>query len=153
MSNSTPVYVASDGWPSRRTRVLNRLHARLSSFGHSASAFVSQPQPRTIGSFARGRQLSAGNIQFAGDLIESPDCRLWQIRMPSRAFEQEAHGFAWLDDLAAVGDLPARQTAQKWIWEWIAKFGRGGGPGWTADLTGRRLIRWVNHAIFVLNGQ
>ena len=153
MSNSTPVYVASDGWPSRRTRVLNRLHARLSSFGHSASAFVSQPQPRTIGSFARGRQLSAGNIQFAGDLVESPDCRLWQIRMPSRAFEQEAHGFAWLDDLAAVGDLPARQTAQKWIWEWIAKFGRGGGPGWTADLTGRRLIRWVNHAIFVLNGQ
>ena len=31
--------------------------------------------------------------------------------------------------------------------------GRGAGPGWTPDLTGRRLIRWINHAILLLNGQ
>ena len=36
---------------------------------------------------------------------------------------------------------------------WIARYGRGGGPGWTPDLTGRRLIRWINHAILLLNGR
>ncbi|MEO1309070.1 MAG: heparinase II/III family protein, partial [Pseudomonadota bacterium] len=27
------------------------------------------------------------------------------------------------------------------------------GPGWTPDLTGRRLIRWINHAILLLRGR
>ena len=31
--------------------------------------------------------------------------------------------------------------------------GRGAGPGWTPDLTGRRLIRWINHALLLLNGR
>jgi len=35
---------------------------------------------------------------------------------------------------------------------WIDSFGTGRGIGWTPDLTGRRLIRWINHAIFVLRG-
>jgi uncharacterized heparinase superfamily protein len=47
---------------------------------------------------------------------------------------------------------PARKKAQDWTWGWIERFGRGGGPGWTPDLTGRRIIRWINHALFLLNG-
>jgi Uncharacterized protein conserved in bacteria len=62
-------------------------------------------------------------------------------------------GFAWLDDLAAVGDGAARQVAQRWLWDWIGLYGKGRGPGWTPDLTGRRLIRWINHALFCLRGQ
>ena len=72
---------------------------------------------------------------------------------PDTAYAAELHGFAWLDDLAAVGDIAARQAAQTWLWDWIDRFGKGRGPGWTPDLTGRRLIRWINHAIFVLRGQ
>lgn len=67
-------------------------------------------------------------------------------------FEAELHGFAWLDDLAAAGDAKARSCAQDWLWEWIALYGGGKGPGWTPDLTGRRLIRWINHALFMLSG-
>lgn len=73
--------------------------------------------------------------------------------MPSPRFETELHGFRWLDDLAAVSDLAARGKAQVWTWDWIRRCGRGRGPGWTPDLTGRRLIRWINHAIFLLNGR
>ena len=62
-------------------------------------------------------------------------------------------GFAWLDDLAAVGDAAARDRAQDWVWSWIALYGGGTGPGWTPDLTGRRLIRWISHAIFLLRAQ
>ncbi|WP_272009046.1 heparinase II/III family protein [Roseovarius sp. ZX-A-9] len=136
----------------RWTRLMNRVQARRASWARPATAFVSSPEPRTIGSFARGRQLCAGNFLFAGHLVNEPDTQIWDIRIPDQAFEAELHGFAWLDDLAAVGDGPARQAAQDWIWGWIDRYGNGRGPGWTSDLTGRRLIRWINHALFVLRG-
>ena len=136
----------------RRARFMNRVYARLAIRSKAAKGFVSQPEPRTIGSFARGRQLVAGNCLFAGYLIEAPNGDIWDQRSPDAAYESELYGFAWLDDLAAVGEGPARARAQSWLWGWIGRFGDGTGPGWTPDLTGRRLIRWINHAIFLLRG-
>ncbi len=140
-------------WSARFNRAMHRVHARLVTRQTAATGFVSQPEPRTIGSFAKGRQLSAGNIMFAGHLIEAPEQSLWQIPAPDSAFADEAHGFSWLDDLAAVSDGPAREVAQAWVWDWINTYGRGKGPGWVPGLTGRRLIRWINHALFLLRGQ
>lgn len=132
---------------------MDRVHARLSGLSGGAAGFVSQPEPRTIGSFARGRQLLAGNFLFGGFLIEGPGRSPWDLPTPDSRFQEELHGFAWLDDLAAVGDATARTRAQDWTFDWIARYGRGRGPGWTPDLTGRRLIRWINHAILLLNGR
>lgn len=143
----------TDSWRARQQRFFNRIAAHLAARGKGAAAFTSQPEPRTIGSFARGRQLIAGNFLFAGALVEDPSRVLWDLEMPTRRFENELHGFRWLDDLAAVGDRAAREAAQTWTSTWIARFGRGRGAGWSPDLTGRRLIRWINHAIFLLNGR
>ena len=143
----------SYSWSARSTRWMNRIHARFSTLARPATGFVSQPEPRTIGSFARGRQLVAGNFLFAGFLVEAPGESIWDLDAPDPAFDEALHGFSWLDDLAAVGDLAARQLAQAWLRTWIKRYGRGVGPGWTPDITGRRLIRWINHALFLLNGQ
>ncbi|SFO27675.1 Uncharacterized conserved protein, heparinase superfamily [Roseovarius lutimaris] len=136
----------------RWTRLLNRIAARRAALSRPATAFLSQPEPRTIGSFARGRQLCAGNFVFAGRLVPAPETSIWEIEVSGPAFAEEQHGFGWLDDLAAVGDAAARARAQDWLWDWIARYGNGRGPGWTPDLTGRRLIRWINHALFMLSG-
>lgn len=142
------------GLTAQKARFLNRWHARAATRTPAqVKGFVSSPEPRTIGSYARGRQLIGGNYLFAGTLINAPDLTLWQLDVPNAAYAAELHGFAWLDDLAAVGDGTARQAAQRWLWEWIALYGKGRGPGWTPDLTGRRLIRWINHALFCLRGQ
>ncbi|MEL6642342.1 MAG: heparinase II/III family protein [Pseudomonadota bacterium] len=132
---------------------MNHVQARLARYGRNSNAFTSQPEPRTIGSFARGQQLCEGKFLFAGFLIEAPDSSIWDLAMPDVAFETEVHGFGWLDDLAAVGDGVARARAQAWTHEWVTRFGRGSGNGWMPDLTGRRLMRWINHAILLLNGQ
>ncbi|SHE36183.1 Uncharacterized conserved protein, heparinase superfamily [Ruegeria intermedia] len=142
----------SDTMANRWVRFQNRLYARLSQRRKPVSGFVGQPEPRTVGSFARGRQLVAGNLLFAGYLVEAPDTGLWEVAAPNAAFDDERHGFAWLDDLAAVGDAAAREKAQRWVWGWIETHGKGQGPGWAPDLTGRRLIRWINHALFLLRG-
>ena len=57
--------------PGGPIRFMHRLHARLSTLARPATGFVSQPEPRSIGSYARGKQLSAGNFLFAGFLIEA----------------------------------------------------------------------------------
>ncbi|KIC45148.1 heparinase [Ruegeria sp. ANG-S4] len=142
----------SDTMANRWARFQNRLYARLSQRRRAVSGFVGQPEPRTVGSFARGRQLVAGNLLFAGYLVEADDTDLWDVSAPSAEFDDERHGFAWLDDLAAVGDMRAREKAQRWVWAWIKVHGAGQGPGWAPDLTGRRVMRWINHAMFLLRG-
>jgi len=133
--------------------MMDRLHARLAALSRPARGFVSQPEPKTIGSFARGRQLIGGNFLFAGFLITAPETGLWDLPAPDPRFDEELHGFLWLDDLAAVADAAARTRAQDWTFGWIRRYGRGSGPGWTPDLTGRRVIRLINHAILLLNGR
>ena len=132
---------------------MNRWHARRAARARPPTGFVSQPEPRTIGSFARGKQLVAGNLLFAGHLVEAPGASIWALEPPSPAFAEALHGFGWMDDLAALGDRAARTRAQTWTFGWIDQSGGGHGPGWTPDLTGRRLIRWINHALLLLSGQ
>jgi uncharacterized heparinase superfamily protein len=114
---------------------MDRLADRLAAFAarraRPAGGFVSQPEPRSIGLYARGKQLVAGNILLAGHLAE-------------------AQGFAWLDDLVAYGTPAACKLAQTWTWDWIARYESGAGPGWTPDLAGRRIIRWIHHASLLL---
>ncbi len=142
----------SDTMTNRWMRFRNRLYARLSQRRKGVPGFVGQPEPRTVGSFARGRQLVAGNLLFAGFLVEADDTDLWDVTAPSVDFDDERHGFAWLDDLAAVGDMRARDKAQRWVWGWIEAHGQGQGAGWAPDLTGRRVVRWINHGQFLLRG-
>ena len=137
---------------SRRARVMNRLHARLAARTRPATAFQSNPEPRMIGHYARGRQLLAGNFLFAGQLVEAPDTSIWDAVADVQGAAMDVHGFAWLDDLAAVGDNKARIAAQAWVHDWIDRFGNGSGDGWTPDVTGRRLIRWIAHGFFLLRG-
>lgn len=139
--------------PNSMVRAYHRLQARLAGLARPATGFVSQPEPRSIGSHARGKQLVAGNFLFAGFLIEGSGSSIWDIAIPDPRFEEALHGFGWLDDLAAVGDSAARLRAQNWTFDWISRFGPGHGAGWSPDLTGRRLIRWINHAILLLNGR
>ena len=133
-----------ESWAARNTRWMNAVHARAATLSRPATAFTTTPEPRTIGSFARGRQITGGNFLFAGFLVQAPDTTIWDLPMPDDGFEAELHRFAWLDDLAAVGDVHATKRAQEWTHEWVARFGRGKGHGWTPDLTGLRLIRWIS---------
>jgi len=138
-------------WTMRKRQWGNRLAARAARSAPAAGGFVSMPEPRTIGFFARGKQLSAGNFLLAGHMVETHEP--WAIEPPSQGFAAELHGFGWLDHMAAAGDRAARLTAQGWVFDWIERFGMGDGPGWTPDITGRRVIRWIQHAIFLTSGR
>ncbi len=126
--------------------------ASLKSLRAAPRSFMHHPRQRAIGSFVRGEQLLAGQFIFAGQLVDGPDTSIWNLRPPSAAFLEAVQSFAWLDDLAAIGDGAARKRAQKWLLEWIEGFGQGTGIGWEPGLAGRRVIYWCAHAMFLLKG-
>lgn len=133
-------------------KAMRRLRPVRGDKAQAAPSFLHQPEPRLIGSYARGKQLSAGQFQFAGALVEAPGTSIWDLPAPDAAFSGALHGFGWLDDLAAVDDAVTRARAQDWTFDWIVRFGAGAGQGWAPDLTGRRLTRWINHSLLLLNG-
>ncbi len=136
----------------RAARLADRWHAWRAARARPADGFAAEPEPRAIGDPARGRELLAGNLMFAGHLVEAPEADLWDLGVAEPAFVAETQSFAWLDDLAAVGGPAARRLAQRWLAGWIARFGRGRGPGWTPALAARRLGRWIDHAAFLAPG-
>lgn len=140
-------------WRAKLTHALHRYHARKSAKADIQTHFVTPPEPRTIGHFARGKQLVNGNFLFAGTFNQAPATSIWDIEPENSLVIKEVQGCDWLDDLAAVGDARARAKAQTWVLDWINRYGRGEGHGWVPNLTGRRLVRWINHAAFIQRGQ
>ena len=132
---------------------MNRVHARRAAFSDIVPSFVTPPEPRTIGAVGRGRQLITGNFLFSGLFVEGPNLSIWDIARDNPNVMDEIHGCAWMDDLVAVGDEKARTRAQKWVYDWIDRYGDGRSAGWTPDVVGRRLTRWINHGLFILRGQ
>ncbi|MBM9593674.1 heparinase II/III family protein [Roseitranquillus sediminis] len=136
---------------SRPQRWGDALHARTAGRVAAAAELVRPSEPRSIGSVARGRDLLAGHFLFAGYLVESPGVIPWDITPPGPAFAAELHGFGWLDDLAAVAEPEADALARDWTEAWLVRYGAGRGPGWSAPLTGRRVLRWLHHAELLLD--
>ena len=131
----------------------NRLASWRARRAPIATGFVSMPEPRSLGLFSRGKQLVTGHIQLGGVVVLGRGAVLWDLEPPNADFTAEAHGFGWLDDLAALGTPEARKLALDWTLGWISRYVTGKGPGWTPALTGRRVTRWIHHANFLLGGQ
>ena len=137
----------------RYLKFMHGLTARLLRFARPKTDFKVSPEPRSIGSYARGKQLCAGNLMFAGHLVEARGKAPWDIAVREQEFLDEIHGFGWLDDLAAAGTPQAGKLAASWTSDWINRYGNGRGAGWVPDLTGRRLIRWVHHGLMLVQGK
>ncbi len=129
----------------------NRLRARGARPRKVPEKFAHYPEHRSLGSFDTGQELKEGVFYYAGERLAAPTRSIWSVASPAPEFTAETHGFNWLDDLAAVGDAESCALAQAWVLEWIRRYGTGKGPGWTAALTGRRILRICSHARFLLH--
>ncbi|WP_235191403.1 heparinase II/III domain-containing protein [Palleronia rufa] len=105
-----------------------------------------------MGHVGRGQRMTAGAFLFAGHAADAPDTAIWDLPIAAPRALEEIHGFAWLDDLAAAGDAAALACAQGWTDDWLTRFGAGAGPGWRADVLGRRIARWIDHAELLMGG-
>ncbi len=127
---------------------MDRIAAAWAGRLRHRATIIGTPEPCMIGEPAFGKTILEGGILLGGVWCLS-DTHV-PLRPSSNAAVDALHQFAWLDDLAALGTPEARARAQAGLRGWLAQFGRGGGPGWTAGLAGSRLLRWIAQSAFLL---
>lgn len=130
----------------------NRYYAQSVKPRDIPEDFVQLPETNHVGSFDIGQRLKTGTLHHHGNEITAIDGSIWSIVSPAKEFTDELHDFTWLDHLAAVGDPASRKQAQRWLHGWIDRFGNGYGPGWTPQITGKRLSRICIHGNFLQRG-
>lgn len=130
-------------------RTANRLAARAAAWGPAPARILREPEPQAVGSYAAAQALLASRPMIAGHGLD-PGRSPWDLRSLGPAALADLHGFQFLDDLAAAGDAKARALARAWLLGWAERYGTGRGPGWMPETTGRRVVRWLAHAGFVL---
>jgi len=136
----------------RSLSLADRLALWRAGLGRRETRFHNTPEPRSIGQPGRARHMLKGQLQLGDARVDAQGRDLWDIPPPTRGFRDAAHGFTWLDDLAAACTVEARDKARVLTHGWILRHAKGSGPGWDPGLTGQRLLRWINHAQMLLAG-
>jgi uncharacterized heparinase superfamily protein len=127
-------------------RALGARIAALSGGGGRPEVAATLPEPVLSGGADVGLAILAGTWPALGHDVQIGGGTIWAARLPDPRLEAERQSCLWLDDLAALGNRVARETAQAWVTDWIRRHGHGSGPGWTPELAGRRAERWTAHA-------
>lgn len=119
--------------------------------GRVLPGFAVETRPRRPGSAREGARIVSGRLRLGGELIirDPAGPRLWDLAL-SPAAMQEAQAMSWLDHLAALGGIGARQTAQTAVFSWIDRDEAHGwdssGPARDPATIGLRVISWSQHA-------
>lgn len=71
---------------------------------------------------------------------------------PAEPPEVDAHAFEWLRDLRAVRSGTAQEAARRLTEEWMLRYGRPGGRGWSPPVAAERLIQWLCGHRFLASG-
>lgn len=98
-------------------------------------------------------EIYAGQLKFAGKLLETHGESPFALTMPSTGFAHELHGFGWLRHLRAVETALANAHARALVQDWIsaASARRSQIPA-DPDVTARRLISWLSQSPLLLQG-
>ena len=137
-------------------RALNALSAlppyRL-TLGRSAPAtLAAAPIDPWPGDAGRADLLFRGHFHFAGKTAEAPNQPPWRLLPREHEWLRALHGFAWLRDFAAAGGPAAQAHARRLVRSWIELCGEWDPLIWAPGVQGRRLLAWVGHAGFLLEG-
>ena len=98
-----------------------------------------------------GERILAGRLIHAGHTAMTRDITFQEAGPPPQ-WQEWAHGWEWLRDLAILPDrAAARRAAENLVARWLASFAEYDALGWRADLAGTRLLMALGHAPLILS--
>jgi uncharacterized heparinase superfamily protein len=97
-------------------------------------------------------EMRHGQFGLAGSLARLAGRSPFDIVPPSRNWNMSLHGFGWLRHLAATEDEEASKAARQLAVEWAIRNSKGTGDAWRPEVLARRVISWLSHANFLLDG-
>ena len=159
MSAATGALATGDGLASRLRRRLMAAFCRtkfyrLTLVGAAPKGLALALPIRWPGDVTRGTLLLNGEFTLAGETVRQPAPR-GDPQGPGEEWLAEYHGFGWLADLAATGNITARDAGRQAIGEWL-KADRVWRPlAWRADVVAARLVAWITmfDAFFARTGE
>jgi len=140
---------------SRRATISRLFYARpfrwrLTSATVSNLLIVPQDLRTADPSFAH--EIELGQFGLAGTVVHLGDKSPFELEPPNEGWARALHSFGWLRHLEAVGTEEARDTATRLAVEWTIRNRRGTGVAWEPNVISRRIISWMSHASFLLDG-
>lgn len=133
-----------------RALLYSPLRLRWASINLANLVIVPQDLRTADPSFAR--EIELGQFGLAGTVVHLDDKSPFELRPPNIVWERALHSFGWLRHLEAAGSDEARDTATRLAVEWAIRFRMGSGVAWEPNVIARRIISWLSHATFLLDG-
>src|SRR5688572_5283328 len=87
-------------------------------------AETADPEPLTFGSASVAKRLLSGQARFGG-VTQTLSAGQTPFGKGGAGWENEAHSFIWLDDLATLASDEAQALAQSWTADWLKRSGQG----------------------------
>ncbi|WP_390920737.1 heparinase II/III family protein [Neorhizobium turbinariae] len=98
-------------------------------------------------------EMLEGRYLLAGRVLETLGHSPFTVDLPSHAFAERLHSFAWLRHIRANKTEAACAHARQLVGEWIARHGkRRRGVAWEANVLAERVIAWLSHSTVILQG-
>jgi uncharacterized heparinase superfamily protein len=117
-----------------------------------ASSLLIVPQTLRTPDPAVVAELASGSLGLAGRTVVLDGASPFDVRPPSRAWEEALHEFAWLADMRAEGSAFARDWSRSVVHDWLQRFGRSrSGVAWNPTIAARRTISWLANAYVLLD--
>lgn len=117
--------------------------------GHVPDRLHFLPHYFPAGTGERGQAIVQGQFTFNGENFADP-VPPWQPAAASLAWREAMHGFAWLDDLRALGTETARRVAAHCVTDWLSSHDQWQSVTWAPAVLGERLAAWIGAAEFFL---
>lgn len=100
----------------------------------------------------RAAEIYGGRFAFAGKVVTTDGRSPFEIAPPSAEWAEALASFGWLRHLRAAATEAARLNARRLVDEWIKDTAPGDPVSWRVDIVARRLLAWLAHAPFLLEG-
>lgn len=131
-----------------------RLRLVLSPFATQVPdrLLVAPTDLRAIDPFV-AEEIAEGRFPLAGFSLDTEGASPFAVELPSKAFAERLHSFAWLRHMRAQRTEVACARTRTIVASWIMLHGRRTrGIAWEPNVVAERVIAWLSHSTVVLQG-
>lgn len=145
--------VARDIWERTRRRVRAGPAYRWRYAGRTPERVLIAPPDLRLADPQTAIEIYHGRFPLAGQMVDTGGNSPFQIEVAHPNWLRSLHGFRWLRHMRAAGSDLAASNARALVADWIAIHGaRIKGVAWEPGTTAKRIIAWLQHSSFVLQG-
>ncbi len=97
-------------------------------------------------------EIESGSFGLSGNTARLNGRSPFELTGSGAAWLANLHGFSWLRHLESANDAAAQQAARKYVLDWLAHARYQRGIAGDPAVRARRIISWITHAPFLLEG-